>query len=37
MQLVFNFTGLVVYEMMLVRANILNNKETGNPKKDGVK
>lgn len=29
--------GLMVYEMMLVKDNILNDKESGNLKKDSVK
>lgn len=29
--------GPVLYGMMLVKANILNDKEIGNSKKDGVK
>lgn len=31
------FCEPMVYEMMLVKANILNDKESGNSKKDSVK
>ena len=37
MQLLSTFSGSMVYGMMLVKANILNDKETGNSKKDSVK
>ncbi len=37
MQLLSIFSGPMVYGMMLVKANILNDKETGNSKKDSVK
>lgn len=32
-----SFSEPMVYEMMLVKANILNDKESGNSKKDSVK
>lgn len=37
MKLLSTFSGPMVYGMMLVKANILNDKETGNSKKDSVK
>lgn len=37
MRLLSTFSGPMVYGMMLVKANILNDKETGNSKKDSVK
>lgn len=37
MHLISSFSEPMVYEMMLVKANILNDKESGNSKKDSVK
>ena len=37
MQLISTFTAPVVYGMMLVKANILNDKETGDSKKNSIK
>lgn len=37
MRLVFSFSGPMVYVLMLVKANILSDKESGNSKKDSVK
>lgn len=37
MQILSELRGPMVYGMMLVKANILNDKESGNSKKDSVK
>lgn len=37
LQLLLGLSWPMVYGMMLVKANILNDKETGNSKKDSVK
>lgn len=37
MHLISSFSEPMVYEMMVVKANILNDKESGNSKKDSVK
>lgn len=37
MHLISSFSEPMVYATMLVKANILNDKESGNSKKDSVK